>query len=81
MESKYLSLFQERYSAEKYVENIKMVLDLLLSEVPRMLVNIVPMFTITPLKQVTKGRGCDIFHKFVHHIHDIVLVKQRQQWI
>ncbi|KAI0237110.1 Phospholipase B1, membrane-associated [Lamellibrachia satsuma] len=58
---------QKGRSPGKYAENIMKALDLLQKEVPRMLVQVVAMFDVTPLRFIQDGFLCEILQdKFCH---------------
>ena len=54
---------QDRYNAEEYVRHIRLALDELHANLPRTIVNLNPMFDITPLKTMSTGEDCDIFQE------------------
>ena len=54
---------QKDRSPEKYAENIMKALDLLQKEVPRMLVQVVVMFDVTPLRFIQDGFLCEILQE------------------
>ena len=56
---------KEAYSPENYKAHLKDVLDELKSNVTKMMINLVPMFTITPLRSVSKGRVCDVMQNIL----------------
>ncbi|CAH1796942.1 unnamed protein product, partial [Owenia fusiformis] len=53
---------QDYYSAARYVEEIQNSIDHLFENSPRTLVNVVPMFDITPLPEMSDGIMCDTLH-------------------
>ena len=55
--------FQNQYGPEKYIENVEGALDILLEHSPRTFVNLVPMFDVTPLTNLSSGPLCDILHR------------------
>ncbi|KAK2194108.1 hypothetical protein NP493_2g07027 [Ridgeia piscesae] len=58
---------REGRSAEKYAENIMKALDVLQKDVPRMLVQVVVMFDVSPLRFLQDGFLCELLQdKFCH---------------
>ena len=52
-------MFQDSYNPEAYRDGIQAALDKLHAEVPRALVNLVIMFDITPLTNISTRPLCD----------------------
>lgn len=56
---------EEKYSPERYVDNIKQSLDYLYEHVPRAFVNVVPVLNIAVVKDLNENLVCDTLHLFL----------------
>ena len=56
-------MFQDWYDPIPYRESIEEALDILKEDLPRALVQVVAMFDITPLPDMSTGIDCDILHR------------------
>ena len=54
--------WQTFHNARSYATALKTALDMLHAEVPRMLVQIVAMFDVSPVRLIADSMSCDFLH-------------------
>jgi phospholipase B1 len=54
---------RQEYSPENYGLRFREAMDILYAEVPRLYVNLIVMFDVTPLTNFSRGFSCDLLHE------------------
>lgn len=68
-----VAMRQDYYQPEAYRDGIKAALDVMHASMPRTLVQVVAMFDVTPLTELSTGALCDSLQAYVHSMCSMLL--------